>query len=123
MGEGGREKVIEKIIRDYLKTKLQTNNVFLETPKTIASDCVIINIVDRSKENRIDAVTASVFSYGSSKLDAATLDERVRKVMEDFDERVEISACKLTGGSDSPDTALKKYRYRSNFNITYMEDY
>lgn len=102
---------------------LGTNNVFLETPKSFSGDFVVLQIVDRSQENHVDAVTAAIYSYADSKLDSATLDERVRKAMEDFDEVTDISSCRISGGNDAPDTALKKYRYRSYFNITYMEDY
>lgn len=119
---GERERgMIEKTIRDYLVSKLGTNNIFFETPNTFAGECVVIQIIDRTRENLIDAVTASIYSYAESKYDSAVLDEKVRIAMRDFDGEEDISSCRISGGSDAPDTTLKKYRYRSNFNIVYME--
>lgn len=114
--------MIEKTIRDYLKTKLSTNNVFFETPKTFDGECLVVQVVDRSFENLIDSVTAVIYAYADRKNDSASLDEKVRKAMRDFDAEYDISSCKLSGGNDAPDTTLKKYRYRSYYNITYMEE-
>lgn len=114
--------MIEKTIRDYLRTKLSTNNVFFETPKTFDGECLVVQIVDRSFENLIDSVTAVIYAYADRKQDSAALDEKVRKAMRDFDTEWDISSCKLSGGNDAPDTTLKKYRYRSYYNITYMEE-
>lgn len=113
--------MIEKTIRDYMVSKLGTNNIFFETPKTFDGECVVIQIVDRTRENLIDSVTASIYSYADNKFDSAILDEKVRIAMRDFDDEEDISSCRISGGSDAPDTTLKKYRYRSNFNIVYME--
>ncbi len=114
--------MIEKTIRDYLVTNIGTNNVFYETPKAFDGECLVIQIVDRSYENLIDYVTAAIYSYADRKKDAAVLDEKVRKAMRDFNAEFDISSCKLSGGNDAPDTTLKKYRYRSYYNITYMEE-
>ena len=114
--------MIEKTIRDYLVTNIGTNNVFYETPKAFDGECLVIQIVDRSYENLIDSVTAVVYSYADRKKDSAALDEKVRKAMRDFDTEFDVSSCKLSGGNDAPDTTLKKYRYRSYYNITYMEE-
>lgn len=114
--------MIEKTIRNYLVAKLGTNNVFFETPKTFNGECLVIQIVDRSFENLIDYVTAVIYSYADSKYDSACLDEKVRKAMRDFDAEEDISSCRISGGNDAPDTTLKKYRYRSYYNITYMEE-
>lgn len=112
--------MIEKIIRDYLLEKLDVN-VYLEIPDSMPDEFVVINIIDRSRENYIDAVTADIHSYASDKLSAIKLDNSVRNAMYDFIDVDEISACKLGGGNDSNDTSIKRYRYRAFFNITYME--
>ena len=114
--------MIETYIRDYLIRELNTDNVFLETPKPMPGECVVFTIVDRSRGNHIDAVTAEIMSYAESKVKAAELDEKVRRAMYAFENEYNISSVKLGGGNDAQDTSLKKYRYRSYFNIVYMED-
>ena len=47
------------------------------------------------------------------------LDEEVRTAMENMAELDCIFSSKLGGGNDSYNTDLKKYRYRSYFNIYY----
>jgi len=114
--------MIETTIRDYLIRELNTENVYLEIPKPMPDECVVFTIVDRSRDNHIDAVTAECMSYAESKVKAAELDEKVRRAMYEFINEQNISSVKLGGGNDAQDTTLKRYRYRSYFNIVYMED-
>lgn len=113
--------MIETIILNYLKSKLETSDVYLEIPKDIPSEFIVFQVVDRERENLIDAVTVEICSYSTSKALTCALDETVRNAMYDFTDEDSISSCRLSGGNDSQDTALKKYRYRCYFNITYME--
>lgn len=113
--------MIETQIRNYLMGKLN-KNVYLEIPKNMPDECVVFTIVDRSRENLIDAVTASFYSYAKTNAQACALDESVRQVMQDFDGEYNISSSKLSGGNADQDTTLKRYRYRCYFNVTYMED-
>lgn len=112
--------MIEVKIRNYLIEKLHTNNVFLETPKT-GDDYIVFTIVDRSRENLIDAVTVRFYSYSTSKPNAALLDESVRNAILEIPEYQDITSARLSGGGDAFDTLLKKYRYACYFNLTYME--
>lgn len=114
--------MIETKILDYLQRKLNTTHVYLENPKTSHATYVVFQIVDRTRTNMIDAVTVRIWSYGNDKLDAATLDDLVRKAMYDITDVTDISSSTLGGGADDYDTELKKYRYSCYFNITYMED-
>lgn len=113
--------MIETKILSYLQTELNTTDVYLETPKG-KDTCVVFQIVDRSSENLIDAVTVRIYSYGPSKVLAAQLDENVRRAMYDITDLTDISSVKLGGGGDTFDTSLKLYRYQSYFNLTYMEE-
>lgn len=114
--------MIETKILDYLQRTLNTTYVYLETPRTSHASYVVFQIVDRTRTNMIDAVTVRIWSYGSTKEEAATLDEKVRQAMYEITDVNDISASTLGGGADDYDTSLKKYRYSSYFNITYMED-
>lgn len=113
--------MIEVDILQYLMTELGSDNVCLEIPKDMPSEFVVFQIVDRSRENLIDAVTVRFWSYAKTKAEAAVLDAKVRGAMQDFDERPNISRSKMDGGRDDYDTSLKRYRYQCYFNITYME--
>ena len=116
--------MIEYIISEYLRDTLEMDGVYLEVPKkNVPDEFVVFQIVDRSRDRLIDAVTVELYSYGPTKEKAAQLDERVRGAMYDITGLDEVSASRLGGGNDAPDTTLKRYRYRSYFNLTYMEDY
>ena len=112
--------MIETVLLAYLKATLDTNDVYLETPKTIPSEFVLFQIVDRSRENLIDAVTVEIYSYSTTKAQSCKLDEKVREAMYEFTDVDNVSSSKLGGGNDAYDTNLKKYRYRCYFNVTYM---
>ena len=114
--------MIEKIVLDYLKDKLNMSEIYLETPKVLPSEYILFTVVDRDRANLIDAVTIEFYSYSTSKLNACLLDELVRKAMYDITDLANVSASRLGGGNDAFDTTLKKYRYRCYFNITYTED-
>lgn len=113
--------MIEKTVLDYLKTKLNMTNVYLETPKTLPDEFIVFTLVDRDRLNLIDTVTVEFFSYSTSKLNACRLDQNVRNAMYDITDLADVSASKLGGANDSYDTTLKRYRYRCYFNVTYME--
>lgn len=115
--------MIEYIVSEYLREALGMDAVYLETPKDLPEEFVVFHVVDRSRERLIDAVTIELYSYGLTHEKAAQLDERVRGAMYDITGLDEVSASRLGGGNDAPDTTLKRYRYRSYFNLTYMEDY
>jgi hypothetical protein len=114
--------MIETKILDYLQRKLNMTYVYLETPKTAHASYVVFQIVDRTRENYIDAVTVRLWSYGKTKEEAASLDELVRNAMYEITDVTDISSSTLGGGADDYDTSLNKYRYSCYFNITYMEE-
>lgn len=110
--------LIEKTIRDYLLEKIANVPIEVEEP-TNKDKYVVFRVVERGKDDLINEVTVEFFSYGKSKLEAAMLDEEVRTAMENMAELDSIFSSKLGGGNDSYNTDLKKYRYRSYFNIYY----
>ncbi len=109
--------MIEQFVLEYLKTKLDMTDIYVEIPQNIPDQFAVLTVVDRGKTNQINAVTMEIESYGSTKYKAASLDESVRGAMEDINE--EDCACRFGGGNDNPDTTIKMPRYRSYFNIYY----
>lgn len=114
--------LIEKVVLDHLKTKLNSNDIYLETPEVAPSEFVEFRIEARGKANYISAVTLEIYSEADSKLAAATLDKRVRDAMESLIEGDIVSKSELGGGRDEMDNALKKYRYVSYYNVIYYDD-
>ena len=110
--------IIEAKIKDYLSSKIPYP-VHTETPKSVEAQYVQFSIIDRGREDYIDAVTVEFYSYGASMVDAATVDEDLRNAMFDFIEEPDISHVDLGGGEYEYDTTLKKHAYRSYFNIFY----
>lgn len=110
--------LIEKTIRDYLLGKIENIPIMVEEPEN-ETKYIIFRVIERGKIDLINAVTVEFYCYGKSKFEAAELDDELRTAMENIVELNCIFSSKLGGGNDSYDTDLKKYRYRSYFNLTY----
>ena len=114
--------LIEKVVLDHLKTKLNSNDVYLETPEVIPIEFVEFRVEARGKVNQIDAVTFEIYSEADSRLAAAQLDKRVRDAMESLIEGDSIASSKLGGGRVEMDNALRKYRNVVYYNVIYYDD-
>lgn len=110
--------LIEKTIRDYLLEKIQNIPIEVEEP-TNKTKYIVFRVIDRNKTDLINSVTVEFFSYDKSKFEAAKLDEELRMAMENIVELGSIFSSKIGGGSDDYDEDLKRYRYRSYFNLFY----
>lgn len=114
--------LIEKVVLDHLKSKLNSNDVYLETPEVVPAEFVEFRAEDRGETDHISAVTFELYSEADSKLAAATLDKRVRQAMDSLIEGDGVSKSTLGGGRDEMDNALKKYRYVSYYNVIFYDD-
>lgn len=112
--------LIEQRVKGFLDVEFAEDEigVFLEIPKPLPATFVVFQLIERGKENQIDACTLEFRSYAPSKYEAAVLDEKVREAMERLNETTDISA-RLGGGNDNPDTNFKRYRYRCYYNLFY----
>ena len=115
--------MIEEKVREYLLEALNIP-VLLEYPKEVSERFVVFEIVDRQKNDYIDAVTIEFNSYADSKLKAAQLDKDVRRLIEEIIEDDQISGIEFGGGSsgDRHDESMKRYRYRCYYNFFYYEE-
>lgn len=109
--------IIEAFVLDYLKQKLDTENIYVEMPQEIPDSFAVLTVVGRGKENQIEMATIEVQSYGITKYVAASFDELIRQAMEAINE--EDVSCRFGGGNDNPDTTIKMPRYRSYFNLYF----
>lgn len=110
--------IIETIIRDYLLEKIPNVPIEIKVPEN-ATKVVVFRVIDRGKENQINAVTVEFYSYGKSLLEAIELDGLVRAAMENIVELPSIFSSRIGGGGEDYDEELKRDRYRAYFNLTY----
>lgn len=109
--------MIEATIIAYLKNELNMDAVYFEIPTPIPDKFVTLEVTNRSKTDHIEGVTFEIMSYAPSMYEAAELDEEVRDAMECAITLDAVMSSKFGGGNNATDTAIKKYRYRSYFNL------
>lgn len=114
--------LIEALVINHLKTKLNTTNVYAETPEVLPQEFIVVRVEDRGQTNHISDVTLEICSESTDKYHAAVLDQSVRRAMESLIESPSVSRTELGGGRDDTDHALKKYRYISYINVIYYDD-
>ena len=80
---------------------------------------VIIEKTGTSEENLICSATFAIQSYGKTLLEAAVLNDLVKKAMDDLVEHPEVTRSKLNSDYNYTDTAMKKYRYQCVYDIKH----
>lgn len=114
--------MIEKAVLDYLITALNVP-VYMERPaKEETSAYVVLELVGNSRSNRVFSASIAAQSYGASLYDAATLNNDVVVAMDLFNASNDIGGCKLASSYNFTDTATKRYRYQSVFDIFYVKE-
>lgn len=109
--------MIEKIVLDYLKNKLEVD-CYMEVPKN-KSTFILIEKTGSSQNDRIFDATIAIQSYDTSMLKAAKLNEKVKEAMLDISDLNEICRCRLNSDYNYTDTETKKYRYQAVFDIVH----
>lgn len=110
--------MIEATVINYLKEILNIP-VYAEIPEKKPKNFVIVERIDSGDKDHIKAATLSVYSYGESLYDAASLDEDVKYAMKNMIILDIVSSCKLGGGGRNNDNANKLPRYESIFNVIF----
>lgn len=110
--------MIEKTILDYLNSKLSVA-VYMEEPIKPPKSYVLIEKTGSGKRNHIYSAMFAVQSYGSSLLEAATLNESVKNAMESIVELDVIGSCSLNSDYNFTDTTTKRYRYQAVFDLIH----
>lgn len=113
--------MIEKIMLDYLSANL-TVPVFMEEPTEDHTAYVVIEKTGSAETNHIPTATLAFQSYGASLYDAATLNNTVKRVVNDAIQLDTISSVRLNSDYNFTDTTTKKYRYQAVFVVTYLEE-
>ncbi len=110
--------MIEKIVRDFLKCRLD-EKVYMEEQERMPKEYVLIEKTGSSRENYIEKAVLAIQSYAESLQGAAELNERVKAAMERIIELPDISRCELNTDYNYTDTKRKKHRYQAVFDIVY----
>jgi hypothetical protein len=113
--------MIELIIKEHLK-KILDVHVYFEFPKEPPAKMLVINVEIEPRENFLDSAIVVVDSYGPSLLEAASLNDSVRKALDGLVSLPNVSSSKRGASYPLVDTANKRYRYQAVQNITYYEE-
>lgn len=109
--------MIEKIVLDYLKEKLQVD-VHLEKPKD-KSTFVLLEKTGSGSENHVFTAMIAVQSYATSMERAALLNEEVKAAMNEIVELDDIARCDLNSDYNYTDTSTKQYRYQAVYDLVH----
>ena len=109
--------MIEKVVLDYLETKLEVG-CYLEVPSE-QSSFIVIEKTGSSDEDGIYGATIAIQSYAPSLYEAASLNEQVKDAMKDIVELDEVSDCDLNSDYNFTNTLTKQYRYQAVFDLIH----
>ena len=110
--------MIEIDILQYLDNELDVP-VFMEEPEVQPGRYVLIEKTAGGKENHICRATLAIQSYAESMLEAAELNERVKKAMDDAAILPVVGKSQLNSDYNFTDTETKRYRYQAVYNLVH----
>lgn len=114
--------MIEKTVLDFLTAAFVDMPVYMEVPENLPEKCIVIEMLGAGEENHVFNASFAVQSYGGTLFEAAMLNEDVVGAMYSFSGEENIGRCKLTSSYNFTDTATKRYRYQSVFDIYYVKE-
>ena len=110
---------IETIVIKYLSDSIPNARVYAEVPEKPSGEFYVIDKTGGSVLNRVTTSTIAVQSYGSSKLNAAQMNETVKQAMENIVTLPEIGGCHLNSDYNFTNTGKRQHRYQAVFDITH----
>lgn len=110
--------MIEKLIREYLKSKLKIP-AYLEEPVDKPAEYLLVIKTGSSRKNLIPSAMISVRSYSTSLSRAIDLNELVKAAMYESVSLPEITKVQLNSDYNYSDTETKRYRYQAVFDVTH----
>ena len=111
--------MIEKIVLDYLQEKITSVNVYAEVPKDLPGSFITIERTGGFSEDKVRSANIAVQSWATSLFAAAALAEEVITAMEELPYSADIGGCKPVRHYNFTDTATKRYRYQTVYQITH----
>jgi len=110
--------LIEITARDYAAKNLPVP-VYMEFPSDPPERFVVLKKGDSSRENLLDGAMLVTDSYAESLLEAASLNEQVKSVLDSLVELDSVSSSRRAGDYPAFDTENKRYRYQAVQKITH----
>lgn len=111
-------KIIEVYLIEYLSKELGVN-VYGQEEDAEDGSYVVIEKLGSYVENFTRHATIALKSYGTTLLESAELNERIKNAMDDVIKKPEISCSKLNSDYNFTDTTTKKYRYQAVYDLVY----
>lgn len=115
--------MIEITLRNYIKDELLNIPVYMEQPKSLPDEYIILRLMDSGRINHIDAATFSIIVRSTNFIETAQLKDEVKKVLFDAPSIVDcITSASLGGELANTDSANHVYQYELIFNFYYYEE-
>ncbi len=110
--------MIEKILLDYLSDSLSVP-CYVFVPENFSGSFCVLEKTGSGSGDGLRHATIAVQSYGTSVLEAASLNLQVVAAMENAVTLPEISCCDLNTDYNFPDTTRQLPRYQAVFDLVY----
>lgn len=110
--------IIEVYLIEYLSNELGID-VYGQEEDGKKGSYVVIEKLGSYVENFTRHATIALKSYGTTLLESAELNERVKSAMDGIIKKPEISCSKLNSDYNYTDTMTKKYRYQAVYDLVY----
>lgn len=110
--------MIELIIKNYLDGHLDVPS-FLIRPENPPKRYILIEKTGSSKTDYINSATFAFQSYAESLFEAATLNEKLKAVLEDSIYGTNISKAKLNSDYNFTDPETKQFRYQAVYDFIF----
>lgn len=111
-------KIIEVYLIEYLTNELGIP-IYGQEEDAEDGSYVVIEKLGSYVENFTRHATIALKSYGTTLLESAELNERVKEAMDDIIKKPEISCSKLNSDYNYTDTTTRKYRYQAVYDLVY----
>lgn len=117
--------MIETVVFNYLKTKLEDVDLYLDVQPDHSDSYITMKRIASGMADHIEAATIEFYCHAPSKYESAALDQELKRALLGYNDEYgiaevdEVSACRYGGGNDAADPGTKDYRYRSYYNFFY----
>lgn len=110
--------MIEQVLIKYLNNKLGVP-VYMEHPSEKPASYVVLEKVGGGRRNYLKSATIALQSIASTLEQAAFLNEKVKKCMDELIELPRVSKSELNSDYNFTDSTTKTYRYQAVYDILY----
>lgn len=110
--------MIEQIVLNHMDNKLDVRVDMERNGQAVPF--VLIEKTGSSREDYLNIATFAFQSYGKSLLEAAMLNEDVKKAAYELTELGNVTHVKLNSDYNFTDTSTKDYRYQALFDVYYL---